>query len=54
MTLPGAGWSGDFYANQQALPNEHLPAAQSPEGRVLNTAGFPAGWQRYFAFLEER
>lgn len=32
MTLPGAGWSEDFYANQQALPNEHLPIAQSPEG----------------------
>lgn len=34
------GWSGDFYANRQALPNEHLPAAQSPKGRVLN-AGAP-------------
>lgn len=29
--------SGGFHVNQPALPNEHLPAAQSPEGgQVLN------------------
>ena len=47
--------SGGLYVNQQALPNEHLPAAQSPKGgQVLNRAGSPAGWQKYFAFLEEQ
>lgn len=30
------------------------PPAQSSQGaQLLNKAGFPAGWQEHFAFLEE-